>query len=102
MCELKRLGNFYKWISACRVFRLMEAFHQNLNEIHNLNCVIKRCIFQLLNVLKNIKIMPQKTPISELNDQVITDRGFPYAKKNLILQLIKMFTYSKNFNESNK
>ena len=41
------------------------------------------------------KIMPQKTPISELNDQVITDRGFPYAKKNLILQLIKMFTYSK-------
>ncbi len=104
LCEMKRLATFYKWISAVRVFKLIENNNQDLSstEYYNLNCIVRRSINQVLSVITNMKILPQLPPNLKLCDQSIINRGFPDAKKCLIFQLIKLFNYNKCYNESNK
>lgn len=101
---MKRLAAFYKWISAVRVFKLIENNNQDLSstEYYNLNCIVGRSINQVLSVITNMKILPQLPPNLQLSDQSIVNRGFPYAKKCLIFQLIKLFNFNKYYNESNK
>ena len=97
---MKRLASFYKWISAGRVFRFFETFHQNdSHEAYYLSCIVKRCIMQIINVLSDVKILPQVAPSLQSRDQFIIDRGFPNAKKYLIFQLIKLLSFNKHHQE---
>jgi len=101
---MKRLSTFYKWISAARVFKMIENNNQELssNEYYGLKCMVRRSINQVFSVFDNMKILPQLSPNLQANDQNIVDRGFPNAKKCLIFQLIKLFNFNKHYKESNK
>ena len=54
---------------------------------------------QIINVLTNVKIRPQISPSLQTLDQLNAERGFPDAKKYLLFQLVKLFSYNKYYHE---
>ena len=98
---LKRLGAFYKWISAGRIFKLIEKRDRQTDN-YNLKCVVTRCTTQLLDIFENMKIFSQQTPVVKLSDTYMAKSGFPLAKKYLIGQVFQLFHINNSYLQSVK
>ena len=109
LLEMKRLGSFYRRISAGRIFQLIKKKLLPTNDIweHDgdvyRSCLINRCVKNMLDNYEMMKLKQQIKPILVDTSEVrIYNRGFPRAKKQMILQTIDMFRFLGNFNETTK
>lgn len=116
-CDMKHLATFYKWVSAGRIFKLMENVrnekqseasvtktnNQKNHQGHNVyfRCLLKQCIQQMIDLFDDLKIFAQK-PLSASNVDQLTQFGFPHAKKHLILQIIQLLQHSENYSQAVK
>lgn len=104
-CSMNRLSSFYKWISAGRIFRLMNAVttqNANNNEynLKNLKRVLSNCIEQIVSVLENLCI---DSPL-KLSERVALgyEKGFPSLKKRILAEIIQLYHYNNCIKESIK
>lgn len=100
---MKRLSSFYRWISSSSIFRLMpNKSSPNQDNVYQ-NCLINRCVNNLIGNYELMKLSQQMKPASvESTDQYALKQGFPLAKKHMVLQTIEMFSYLNHFQETNK
>ena len=93
-CELKRLCLLYKWISATRWSRLIDAKNRTQPSIHR-DCLIKRCAESLIESFPILKIFPQNSPKDQSID-TMKIRGSPASKMHILNQLIHIFKFTNN------
>lgn len=110
-CEMRHLSTFYKWVSAGRIFKLIEAatatkssgFKQNAH----FKCLLHKCRQQMIDLFPDMKIEPQE-PLSNTlinaNSTYLnsTRLGFPFAKKHIVIQIVQLLQYEQNYLESIK
>ena len=113
-CCMLRLSSFYKWISAGRIFRLMNSIQQqqqqqqqqqatsstNEYNIKNLKRVLNRCISIIVSVCENLCINLPLKPSERLT--LGYEKGFPALKKRILAEIIQLYHYNNHFKESIK
>lgn len=96
--EMKRLSALYKWISSCRVFRLMQKRTWTSSQL----CLISRCAYNLIGTFDIMKLGEQARPVAGTRGQLAASRGFPKAKKHMITQTVDIFGFLNQFQEAHR
>lgn len=95
---MRRLSALYKWISSCRVFRLMQKRRWTGSQW----CLINRCAYNLIGTFDIMKLGGQTRPVASSPEQLASRRGFPKAKKHLITQTVDIFGFLNQLQEAHR
>ena len=83
------------------MFRLFSKTEKQTDNVY-LKCLVERCSNQILELFPLLNILPQSKPAAQSNETNEMQMGFPFAKKNLINDIIKLYYYLSNTEETIK
>jgi hypothetical protein len=106
-CNMKRAASFYKWVSAGRVFRLMQPKQQTVHQTTdlssndvNLKRVLKKSISQMLEIFDSWFAVKQSQ--SQARACFESNGIFPSMKKRILNEIIQMHHCNANIDGSIK